>query len=320
MRAGVVLPPSYGKNTRERYPTVYAVHGYGGSHRTAWGRGPGLTKEMAEGKTPEMIYVFLDGSWPMGHHEFADSVNNGPWGHALTSEFIPNLERKFRMDAVPRGRFLTGHSSGGWSTLWLQINYPDFFGGTWSTSPDPVDFRNFTGPDLTKAGQNAYRKADGTPFNLVRLRGRELWTFEEYARSERVLGPYGGQMASFEAVFSPRGQDGQPMPLFDRDTGRIDERVAKAWERYDISRLLRNNWKSLGPRLRGKLHIIVGTADTFHLEEAVYLLRDVLKDLGSDARVEFIEGRDHFDLYQGGLAERIAREMYAIARAQKKSR
>jgi hypothetical protein len=125
-------------------------------------------------------------------------------------------------------------------------------------------------------------------------------------------------MASFEAVFSPRGEDGQPMPLFDRDTGRIDPAVQKYWERYDITRLLKNNWATLGPKLRGKLHVIVGTADTFHLEEAVYLLRDALRSLGSDARIEFLEGRDHFDLYAGGLSERIAQEMYAVARPQAK--
>ena len=124
-------------------------------------------------------------------------------------------------------------------------------------------------------------------------------------------------MASFEAVFSPRGPDGQPLPLFDRATGRIDPFVQKYWEdHYDITRLLQRNWATLGPKLRGRLHIIVGTADTFHLEEAVYLLRDALKALGSDAKIEFIEGRDHFDLYEGGLAERIAREMYAVARPQ----
>jgi acetyl esterase/lipase len=104
------------------------------------------------------------------------------------------------------------------------------------------------------------------------------------------------------------------MQLFDRDTGRIDPVVQKAWERYDISRILRQNWQALGPRLRGKLHIIVGTADTFHLDEAARLLDETLKELGSDARVEFVEGRNHFDLYKGGLTERIAREMYAIAR------
>ena len=139
-------------------------------------------------------------------------------------------------------------------------------------------------------------------------------TLEEYTRLERVLGNYGGQMASFDAVFSPRGADGQPMPLFDRDTGRIDAFVQKAWERYDISRILRQNWRTLGPKLRGKIHIITGTADTFHLEEAAYLLRDTLESLGSDTRFEFMEGRDHFDLYQGGLSERLAQEMYRVAR------
>jgi enterochelin esterase-like enzyme len=315
MRAGVVLPPGYAKGKAARYPTVYNVHGYGGSHRTAWRRGPDLVRQMADGKLPEMIYVFLDASFALGHHVFADSVNNGPWGHALTTEFIPYLEKQFRMDAVARGRLLTGHSSGGWSTLWLEVNYPDVFGGTWSTSPDPVDFHAFTGPDLTRTPpQNFFRGADGVPYNLVRYKGHEIMTLEEYARQERVLGYFGGQMASFEAVFSPRGADGQPMPLFDRDTGRIDPFVQKAWERYDISRILRDNWTILGPKLRSKLHITVGTADTFHLETAVYLLRDELKSLGSDAAFEFIEGRDHFDLYDGGLAERIAREMYAVAR------
>jgi pimeloyl-ACP methyl ester carboxylesterase len=317
MQAGVVLPPSYTKAARERYPTVYVVHGYGGSHLNAWKKGFELQRQMAEGKVPEMIYVFLNAKFTLGHHVFADSVNNGPWGHALTTEFIPYLEKNFRMDSVPRGRLLTGHSSGGWSTLWLQVNYPEVFGGTWSTSPDPVDFHEFTGPDLTKTPpQNFYRDSDGKLYNLVRYHGREIMTVEEYAQMERVLGPYGGQMASFEAVFSPRGADGQPMPLFDRDTGRIDPFVQKSWERYDISRILRQNWPTLGPRLRGKLHIIVGTVDTFHLEKAVYLLRDTLKGLGSDARIEFIEGRDHFDLYDGGLSERIAREMYAVARPQ----
>lgn len=317
MQAGVVLPPSYGKSNTQHYPAVYDVHGYGGTHLSAWRRGPALVKQMAEGKTPEMIYVFLNASFPLGHHVFADSVNNGPWGRALTAELVPYLEKQFRMDAKPSGRLLTGHSSGGWSTLWLQVNYPDVFGGTWSTSPDPVDFHQFTGPDLTKTPpQNFYRGQDGKPYNLVRYHGREIMTLEDYARLERVEGYFGGQMASFEAVFSPRGADGQPMPLFDRDSGRIDPFVQKAWERYDIARLLRQNWATLGPKLQGRLHIIVGTTDTFHLEEAVYLLRDTLKALGSDAKIEFVEGRDHFDLYEGGLAERIAREMYTVARPQ----
>jgi len=134
---------------------------------------------------------------------------------------------------------------------------------------------------------------------------------------ERVLGYYDGQFGSFEAVFSPKGEDGQPMQVIDRDTGVIDTAVARAWEKYDISRILRDNSATLGPKLKGKLHIVVGTADTFHLNEPVQLLEGELKKLGSDAKIEYVEGRDHFNLYQNGLRERFAKEMYAVARPKR---
>ena len=65
------------------------------------------------------------------------------------------------MDGAPRGRLLQGHSSGGWAALWLQVNYPDVFGGTWPTAPDPVDFHAFIPVDLTTE-RNIYRKRDGS--------------------------------------------------------------------------------------------------------------------------------------------------------------
>jgi S-formylglutathione hydrolase FrmB len=320
MEASVILPPGYDKSKTQKYPTVYGVSGYGGTHYSALRGAANVAKSMTEGKLPEMIYVYLEAHCSLGHHVFADSANNGPWGTALEKEFIPYLEKQFRMDARPSGRFLTGHSSGGWSTLWIMITHPDFFGGTWSTSPDPVDFRSFTGPDLTRDPPvNAYHDAAGKPYPLVRRNGKELMSLEQYARQERVFGYYGGQFASFEAVFSPKGPDGQPMPLFDRDTGKIDGYVQDFWAKYDISRVLRANWKTLGPKLKGKLHIICGTADTFHLDEPLRLLEGELKKLGSDAKIEFLEGRTHFDLYQGGLSERIAKEMYAVARPKVKT-
>ncbi|MDQ2746478.1 MAG: alpha/beta hydrolase-fold protein [Acidobacteriota bacterium] len=319
IEATVIVPPGYDGSKKLTYPTVYLVHGYGGSHLSQLRGATRLRNLMTEKKIPEMIYVALNAKFTLGHHVFADSVNNGPWGAALTREFIPYLEKQYKMDAKTTGRFLTGHSSGGWSTLWLQINYPDVFGGTWSTSPDPVDFHNFTGPDLTKTpAQNLYQNANGEDYNLVRDKGVNLASLKQYAEQERVTGAFGGQFASFEAVFSPKGIDGRPMPLFNRETGVIDPFVAKEWEKYDIAKILEANWKTLAPKLKGKIHIIVGTADTFHLDEGVRLLDAELKRLGSDAKIEYIEGRTHFDLYRGGLNERIANEMYAAARPQKK--
>lgn len=319
MQASVVLPPKYFESTTTRYPTVYIIHGYGGGYIppvTAVDQSMG---QMQKGEIPEMIYVFLNAHTWLGHHVFADSANNGPWGTALVNEFIPYLEREFRMDAKPSGRFLTGHSSGGWSTLWVMVTHPDFFGGTWSTSPDPVDFRNFTGPDLYRPGQNAYQDANGKEYGLVRINGKDMATVQQYTKQEVVLGEYGGQFGSFNAVFSPKGDDGRPMKLFDIKTGVSDPFVVKAWEKYDISRMLRENWPTLGSKLKGKIHIVVGTADTFHLNEPVQLLDTELKKLGSDAKIEYVEGRDHFNLYQGGLRERFFKEMYAIARPSVKA-
>jgi len=316
MRAGVVLPPETDQNARALYPAAYHVHGFGGNYTEAWIEGPRLVEAMRRGSRSRMIHIFLNGAWPTGHHEFADSVNNGPWGRALTEEFIPWLEKRYPMIGQSHGRFLTGHSSGGWSTLWLQINYPDFFGGTWSTSPDPVDFLSFTGFDATPDSRdNAYRLSNGTLRNLVVMNGLEVTTMKDFVRYEEVQGEYGGQISSFEWVFSPRGPDGRPMQLFNRITGNLDPEVLAAWRNYDIRYTLSRNWTKLEPRLRGKIHIFCGTNDTFHLNEATALLCSFFQSKGSDAVCELIPGRDHFNLYESyrsyprGLAERIDHEM-----------
>ncbi len=315
MEATVVLPPSYDKS-KDKFPVVYSIHGYGGTHLSALRQAEKIRKEMSEGKRPEMIWVFLNGHFSLGHHAFADSANNGPWGTALVNEFIPHLEKQFRMDAKPSGRLLTGHSSGGWSSMWVMVTHPDFFGGTWSTSPDSLDFRNFTGPDLT-TDTNAFSRS-AKDFPLVRMDGKDLMSVRQYAQQEWVTGTFGGQFASFNAVFSPKGPDGRPLPLFNVVTGDIDPQVAKAWEKYDVSRKLRDNWKTLGPKLKGKLHIYMGGADTFHLDEPLRVFEAEMKKLGSDARIEFLAGRTHFDLFKDGLNLKIEWEMYKAARPKAK--
>jgi S-formylglutathione hydrolase FrmB len=320
IRGLVVTPPSYRSQPQQTFPTVYYTHGFGGQLKYLMPVAEDLFKRMAAKKMPEMIWVLLDESNPSGTHEFADSVNNGPWGTALTSELIPHLEAKYRMDANAGGRFLQGHSSGGWATLWLQTRYPKIFGGTWSTSPDSSDFHDFTGPDLYAPHANLYRKPDGSPYPLVRDKGKVIATIEQFAKLEQTIGPYGGQFASFEWVFSPRGPDGRPVPLFNRATGDVDPAVVAYWkDHYDIANLVTRQWTSVGPDLRGKIHVIVGTADTFYLDGAAHKLQAVLEALHADEHFTFIPDRSHFDLYKvhedsRGLFNQIAAEMYAIAR------
>jgi hypothetical protein len=125
---------------------------------------------------------------------------------------------------------------------------------------------------------------------------------------EDVLGP-GGQLHSFEAVFSPRGRDGQPQLLWDRRTGAIQSDVARTWEKYDIRLVLERNWKALAPKLAGKIHVFMGANDTFYLEGATRLLQESLTRLGSDAVIEIDPGKNHFTLLDADLTKRIRTEM-----------
>ena len=87
--------------------------------------------------------------------------------------------------------------------------------------------------------------------------------------------------------------------------------MARAWEAYDIRLVLERNWPMLGPKLKGKLHVIMGDMDNFYLEGATKLLKVSLAELGSDAVVELVAGRDHGTLWDQELARRIDREMHA---------
>ena len=67
-----------------------------------------------------------------------------------------------------------------------------------------------------------------------------------------------------------------------RQTGAIDPKVAQYWkEHYDLNAKLQRDWPTLGPKLQGKLHIYVGSADTYFFNDAVYLMEDFLKTTGS---------------------------------------
>ncbi|MBA4028183.1 MAG: enterochelin esterase [Planctomyces sp.] len=304
IRAGVSLPEGHTGDGSARYPAVYFLTGFGGDHRgvantarsfRSAAAAPGPDGSPAVG-APPMIFVVPDPLCFQGHSVFADSANNGPWARALVEELIPEVERRFAGPITGpdagRHRYLTGVSSGGWASLWLQLTHPDFFGGVWSHVPDPVDFRDFQRIDLYADGANMYRDAQGERRPLARRQGQVSIYYQDFVSQETVLGP-GGQIGSFEAVFSPRGADGRPVPLFDRATGRVDPEVAKAWERYDINLLVQRQWATLGPKVAGKIRVYAGEVDSFYLEGAAAKLKETMARLGSDAVIEVVPGMGH---------------------------
>ena len=300
-RAAVILPEGDRSSKRG---TVYIIPGFGGDHFMA----PMMVSDRRLDFGRDLIRVVLDPDCGAGHHVFADSAFNGPRGKALVEELIPHIEQTFPALPEARARLVNGHSSGGWSSLWLQATYPDTFGGVWSTSPDPVDFRDFHKVDLYSTDVNIFRDASGIRRPIARKGTRAILFYDNFSRMEDVIGD-GGQLHSFEAVFSPLGSDARPRPLWDRSSGAVDPETAKSWEAYDIRLLLERHWDRLGPKLKGKLHVITGELDSFYLEGAVRLLKNSLRKLGSDADVEIVPGRDHSTVLDPKLAARIDQEM-----------
>lgn len=305
LRALVMLPDAYVANPDRKFPSIYCIPGFGGDEHEA----AKFFVFLGQPAQP-VVRISLDGMCALGHHAYADSASNGPWGRALVEELIPHLEKEFRLIPEPEARLLTGHSSGGWSSLWVQISHPGFFGGVWATAPDSVDFHDFSGINLYDPKSNFYRTADGKPRPIMRNGDAILLTLEDFARKEDVLGP-GGQIASFEAVFSPRGPDGHPRKLWDRQTGQIDPETVAAWRKYDIVDRLNREWKKLAPDLSGKITVIMGEQDNFYLAGATLRLRNALKELGADARIIIEPGLDHGSIMRSAAFRSIMDEMVA---------
>jgi hypothetical protein len=234
---------------------------------------------------PRMIIIEIQHANPYYDDSYAvNSENLGPYGDAITYELVPFIEKQFRGIGKGWARFMYGGSTGGWEALAAQIFYPDEYNGAWGACPDPIDFRAYTVVNIYEH-QNAYR-ADA-PWKLTPRPGKRNYlgelaaTLQEMNYLELALGTNsrsGGQFDIWQAVYSPVGKDGYPTPIWDKVTGKIDPSVAEYWrEHYDLGYILRRDWKKLGPKLEGKLHIYVGEADNYYLNDAVYLVDDFLK-------------------------------------------
>jgi hypothetical protein len=225
-----------------------------------------------------------------------NSENLGPYGDAITYELIPYVEKTYR-GLGPWARALYGGSTGGWEALGAQVKYPDEYNGAYANCPDPIDFHAYTVVDIYR-DTNAYF-AEG-PFRRTPRPGQRDYlgqtraTLEQMNLREQVLGTKsrsGQQWDIWEAVFSPVGADGYPQRIWDKTTGRIDPQVAAFWrDNYDLVHIMRRDWATLGPKLRGKITLNVGLSDNFFLNNAVYLAEDFLasaRNPPAEAKVDY---------------------------------
>lgn len=242
-------------------------------------------KEWTGKNFPRVILIEIQHANPYYDDSYAvNSANCGPYGDAIVRELIPYTEKKYRGIGQGWARFMYGGSTGGWEALAAQIFYPDEFNGCWAACPDPIDFRAYTIVNIYEHKNAYYQDADWkkTPRPGVRnYLGEVATTLEQANRRELAIathGRSGEQWDIWQAVFSPVGEDGYPKPIWDKITGEIDPAVAQYWkEHYDPSYILQRDWKTLGPKLQGKIHIYCGDMDNYYLNNAVYLMEAFLE-------------------------------------------
>jgi hypothetical protein len=296
LTAHVLVPRDFDTST-QHYPVAFYQNHFSGDFRgfretppdaTAGPRDAGayqFYQDWTSGRLPRMLIVVTDHATPYYDDSYGvNTANAGPYGDALTQELYPVIEKQFRAIGEPWARAVFGGSTGGWMTLAQQIFYPEYFGGAWGFCPDPVDFHAFQSINVY-SDPNAY--FDQGPFERYpKLLGRLpndhiLATMESFGRQEAVLGSRGrsgGQMDAFHATFGPTDADGYPAKLWDADTGVINPEVAKYWQdHYDLTAYLQRDWERLGPRLQGKLHVTMGTKDTFYLDAAAHRMEQFLE-------------------------------------------
>ena len=141
-RVVVYLPPSYKANSRRRYPTLYLLHGIGGSPED-WG--PDGFQEMdiglvmdslvRNGVSREMIIVTPNGRNRYLGAFYLNSRTTGNWEDYIVRDLVQHVDRTYRTLPSPASRGIAGHSMGGFGALMLAIRHPDVFSAVYALSP-----------------------------------------------------------------------------------------------------------------------------------------------------------------------------------------
>ena len=274
------VPPD--ENMKSEYSERFKVAGYNILQQQ---EAYDFYKRWNEPDFPRFLIIEIQHPTPYYDDSYAvNSANQGPYGDAITHELIPYIEKTFRGMGEGWSRFLYGGSTGGWEALAVQVKYPDEYNGCFAACPDPIDFRSYCLTNIYEDKNAYYYDSDFQKTEIPSHRdylGQVSSTLKQSNHLELVLGDKsrsGQQWDIWEATYSPMGDDGYPLRLWDKYSGDIDQAVADYWkENYDLRYIMERDWDKLGPKLKGKIHIYCGDMDNYYLNNAVYLMEDFLE-------------------------------------------
>lgn len=126
VKYSIYLPADYHTSQRS-YPVVYLLHGYS-DNETGWiqfGEANAIADQGVEnGDFPPAIIVMPDGkvSWYCNDYKKED-----PWQDMFVDEFMPFIEKTYRIRQKKEFRAIAGLSMGGFGALQISMNHPDLF-------------------------------------------------------------------------------------------------------------------------------------------------------------------------------------------------
>lgn len=150
----VFLPPSYAKERSQRYPVVYALHGYsiGAEQWSHEIRVPQTIEgAFAEG-AKEMIVVLPDSKTVHNGSMYSSSVTTGDFEQFIAHDLVAYVDSHYRTFPTRESRGLVGHSMGGYGATRIGMKHADVFGSLYIMSPCCLGPRAAgTNPEIDKA-------------------------------------------------------------------------------------------------------------------------------------------------------------------------
>jgi len=133
----VFLPPSYARESRRRYPVVYALHGYsiGAEQWTQEIHVPQTIEGAFAHGAKEMIVVVPDSKTVHNGSMYSSSVTTGDFETFIARDVVSYIDAHYRTMANRNSRGLVGHSMGGYGATRIGMKHADVFGSLYIMSP-----------------------------------------------------------------------------------------------------------------------------------------------------------------------------------------
>ncbi len=146
----VYLPPDYDKQADQRYPVVYALHGYGMTSDSFAGllQAPHTLEAAFASGTAGMIVVVPDTQTRHNGSMYSSSVTIGDWEGFIADDLVQYIDRHYRTIPNRNSRGLAGHSMGGYGATRIGMKRPDVFGALYIMSPCCLSAREAPPPNV----------------------------------------------------------------------------------------------------------------------------------------------------------------------------